>query len=150
MVERTRIVAIGNRDRGDDGLGPLVADRLKEAVNGRAEVLVSDGDPGDLLEAMTGCDRLILIDACAPAGTPGRVSRETDRARLMSMRPSSSHVLGAAEVLGLAEVLDRLPAEVVVYAMEGLDFEPGAPLSDAAEAGVDIAVGMILEEVADA
>lgn len=150
MAERTVIIGVGNRERGDDAAGPEVAERIVGPLPGDVDVVVSGGDPADLLDAMEGHDRVILVDALAPEGHPGRVVRLTDPGAFASVRPASSHVIGPAEVLGLAAALDRLPAEVVVYGVEGAGFEPGGPLTDEVAIGVEVATGMILEELADA
>ncbi|MDX1691390.1 MAG: hydrogenase maturation protease [Acidimicrobiia bacterium] len=150
MGDRTVVIGIGNRDRGDDAVGPAVLDRLAGPLPADVETVCTDGDPGDVLEALAGCRRTIVVDAVSPAGRPGRLVRMTDRTALASVRPSSSHALGPAEVLDLAAQLERLPADVVVYGIEGAAFGPGRPMSPAVEDAVEVAVGMILEEVADA
>lgn len=65
------ILGVGNRWRGDDGIGPCVIDRLQ----GRTTALLFDC--GTAPENYVGLvvaarpDRLLLIDACAFGGFPG-------------------------------------------------------------------------------
>ena len=57
----------------------------------------------------------------------------------------SSHGVGLAETIELARHLDRLPASLLVFAVESVAFEQFAPLSDAVEAAIPHVVTRILE-----
>ena len=43
---------------------------------------------------------------------------------------SSTHAVGIGEAIALARTLDRLPARLIVYAVEGRRFDAGLGLSD--------------------
>ena len=51
---------LGSRYRGDDAVGPLVADRLRAAG---ATVLECDDEPTRLLDAWAGLDLVVIVDA---------------------------------------------------------------------------------------
>ncbi|MGA8805322.1 MAG: hypothetical protein WB866_11580, partial [Solirubrobacterales bacterium] len=60
---------------------------------------------------------------------------------------SSTHALGVADAVELARELDRLPARLAVYGIEGENFEAGEGLTPAVEATVDVLVGELCHEL---
>ncbi|MFX1670745.1 hydrogenase maturation protease [Paraburkholderia sp. A2WS-5] len=143
-----RVIGIGNPDRGDDGIGCLVAHRLASRLPADVSVLTRSGDMMDLGDDMEAVDALICIDAAVPAGSPGRVRRvdlatgQLDR----TMSFASSHALGLAEVIALAEALGTAPRDIVVYAIEGASFDAGAPMTPEVMAAADEVVGQVVAE----
>lgn len=71
------VLAIGNELRGDDGLGPLFANKLSQIAENSSDVIVIDG--GTVPENFTGSLRkekpthVILIDAVEMNGAPGDI-----------------------------------------------------------------------------
>jgi hydrogenase maturation protease len=66
------LVGIGNAYRRDDGIGPAVAMAVSELSPPDVAVVISDGEPAGLLEAWSGAQRAVLVDAVrgpAKAGT---------------------------------------------------------------------------------
>ena len=57
------ILGIGNPDRGDDGIGPLVARRLIGRVPAGIAVMERTGDALALIEDWAGRDMVVLVDA---------------------------------------------------------------------------------------
>ena len=127
------VAAIGNPDRGDDGVGPLVAHKLFGKLPAGAELVVRAGDMMSLIEDWAGVDAVICVDASTQRGAPGRVYR-IDLAE-ESLPPelsfTSSHAFGLAETIELARVLDLAPKQMVIYAIEGACFDTGAPFTPA-------------------
>jgi hydrogenase maturation protease len=131
----TLVVGVGSDDRGDDGVGPLVARLLACALaadppEGLA-VVPWTGDPLGLLEVWDGCDRLILIDAVVSGVAPGATRRFGPDAPFRTDPGGSTHGFGLATTLALAQALGRAPACVEVWGIEGAAFEAGAPLTPA-------------------
>ena len=63
------LVGIGNSYRRDDGIGPAVAMALRELSPADVAIVISDGEPAGLLEAWSGAQRAVLVDAVrGPAG----------------------------------------------------------------------------------
>jgi hydrogenase maturation protease len=56
---------------------------------------------------------------------------------------SSTHAVGVGEAIELARALDRLPARVVVFGLEGARFEAGTTMS----AEVQEAVGPLVDAI---
>jgi hydrogenase maturation protease len=136
------VLAIGNPDRGDDGFGPAVAQRLRRRVHPTVRILERSGDALALIEDWDGIPS-VVIDAMAPISEPGQVHRFdlTDSPLPIGFAPSSSHALGVAETVELARNLGLLPQYLVAYLVEGEQFGMGAPLS--------LAIAETVEDVAD-
>jgi hydrogenase maturation protease len=130
-VARVLVVGVGNPDRGDDGIGPLVVRQLLGRVSPDVAILERSGDALALIDDWEGRDAVILVDAAAPGGTPGSIHRiDLLRDALPpELSLASTHGFGVAEAVGLADALDLLPARVIAYAIEGANFDPGAPIS---------------------
>jgi hydrogenase maturation protease len=148
-MTRTLVIGVGNPSRGDDGLGLEAARRLRAKGLAEATVLESGGDAAGLMAAWQGFERVILLDAASSGGGPGQVRRlDASREPLpASLLHASTHALGVAEAVELARSLGRLPPAVIVYAIEAGCFEPGAPLSHEAKAGVSEVVAQVLDEL---
>ncbi|HTV51995.1 MAG TPA: hydrogenase maturation protease [Steroidobacteraceae bacterium] len=91
------------------------------------EVIECHGDVLALLDRWSGSDTVVLIDAAAAVGTPGSIHRiESVAGELPAgLGLLSTHSVGVGEALALASALGRLPARVIVYAVEAGCLEPG-------------------------
>ena len=141
------VIGIGNPDCGDDAIGPIVARLLAGRVGPEAAVVERSGDMLGLIEDWAGRDGVVMVDAAAPATAPGTIHR-IDLLRDVlpaGLSRSSTHAFGVADAVGLAGALDCLPARLIVYAVEGGRFDPGATPSPAVAA----AAGAVAARVAD-
>ena len=145
----TVVIGVGNPDRGDDAAGLEVARRLRENRPEGVKVLEQLGDAARLMDAWRGSECVVLVDAARAGGPSGRVHRfNARRESLFAMlRHASSHSFGVAEALELSRALGTLPPRVVVYAIEGRSFEPGAGLSPEVEQAVARVAEHVLREV---
>ena len=144
------VVGIGNSDRGDDGVGPRVARRLRGRVPTGVSVLECEGDALALIQDWEGVASVILVDAMSPISEPGRVHRlDLARNRLpVGFAPPSTHIFGLAETVELARGLTRLPQSLIAYLIEAAQFETGAPLSPAVATAIEEAAEQVLAELA--
>ena len=129
--EKILIIGVGNEYRGDDGVGPLIARRLRRRDLPGTRVLHSTGEGTALMELWNGIPMVILIDAIHSGDPPGKI-RCFDagmHAIQRSFFGNSSHHFGVAEALALAEALNRLPQRLMVYGIEGKSFKHGTGLS---------------------
>ncbi|MGP0057911.1 MAG: hydrogenase maturation protease [Beijerinckiaceae bacterium] len=142
------IAGLGNPDRGDDGVGMIVAHKLDGRLPDDVAILTRSDDMVSLIEDWAGFDALVCVDAAAPTGAPGRIHRidlATDELpRDMSF--ASSHAFGLAVAIGLARMLERAPRDIVVYAIEGCCFDAGAALTPAVAAAAADAADRIAAE----
>jgi hydrogenase maturation protease len=137
------VIGIGT-DRGDDSAGLAVAEALalRELPPG-VSVHRCERPVPDLLDALEGAEAAILVDAARTGAPPGSVRRLARGDLARSLR-ASSHALGVADALRLAELLGRAPSRIEVVTVEIADV--GAPaLSAAARAGAGAAAEAALE-----
>jgi hydrogenase maturation protease len=146
---KTIVIAPGNRFRGDDGAGPLVADRLK--VRGR-HVTVADG-PMDALRILSlweDAPLAVVIDAAYSGARPGTVQRiECGAGGLpKDLARCSSHGIGIAEAIDLGRVLGRMPGRLVMYVIEAKSLAFGAALSPEVESVLGDVARRVEDELA--
>ena len=160
---RVGVLAVGNRFAGDDGVGPLVLDAVRDELPTNVVARELDGEPARLLDAWDGLDAVVLVDAAcsgAPVGTVHRVvavaasepppARSADGTRLgvtLPAAPRSTHGAGVAQALGLGRMLGRLPAEVVVIGIEVTRFAPGSGLTRDVAHALPAAIAAVRAEV---
>lgn len=135
----TCVIGVGNELRGDDAVGLVVIQLLKDAP---ATLHVCEGEPIALLDTWEGHEHVVVVDGMRSGAAPGttRVLEARDEALPPELSQSSTHLLGVAEAVELARALDRLPDRLTVYAIEIGDVEPGAGLSaPVAEAAARVA-----------
>ena len=144
-----RIIGCGNVDRGDDAAGVLVAGRLRALG---VETIEQSGESFSLMDSWMGWDNVILVDATAPSGKPGRISvwnAHTDRLP-EDVFPCSTHAFGVREAVELARAMNRLPKILLIYGIEGNQFSLGAPLSPEVERAVESVAQQLHELARDA
>jgi hydrogenase maturation protease len=136
-----RIIGLGNALRGDDAVGLVVAQRVRELLPG-ADILELSGEPAELLDALgDGVEHVVLVDAVTSGALPGTVHRlDASQAALVVEANTTTHGLGLAETIELGRALGRLPARLLLYGIEGQDFALGAPLSPAVARAADALV----------
>jgi hydrogenase maturation protease len=143
------VIGVGNPYRRDDGVGPAVAEEIGRLGLPGTCVVVTDGEPSRLLDAWTGTDVAVVVDAALlrdPA--PGRVHRLPVEGLPGGVAASSSHGLGIPEAVELARALDRLPARLVFYTVEIDEAGYGTGLSAPVAAAVPSVVDAVLAELA--
>jgi hydrogenase maturation protease len=145
------VIGIGNPDRGDDGAGRAVARRLSARNPFAIEVRECAGEAAALMEAWTGFDDVVLVDACRGAGGAGSVHRfepdDIDRfASAEGLSPASTHGFGAAAAIGLARALGTLPSRLAIYAIEAARADAGADLSPDVGRAVEHVVTLLVQE----
>ncbi|OBC00403.1 peptidase M52 [Mycobacterium sp. 852013-50091_SCH5140682] len=130
------VIGIGNAFRCDDGVGLAVAAAVARRHIPGVQVMTDIGDPGSILDAWTGADLAIVVDAAvSQPGTPGRVRRWTP-ADGGGPRVVSSHMLGLAQTYSLGEALGRLPSRLVVFTVDVADVGHGDTLTPVVAAAV--------------
>lgn len=128
------IIGIGNEHRGDDGVGIAVARKMKHALP-QISVIEQSGEGTALLEAWRDAEMVVVIDAVFSGGTPGTVHRfDAHEGALPTKRfRSSSHEFGLPQAVELARILNMLPPHLIIYGVEGKNFEPDTLLSSEVE-----------------
>ncbi|HUU71024.1 MAG TPA: hydrogenase maturation protease [Burkholderiales bacterium] len=163
-VDKVVVIALGNRFRGDDGIGPIIAERLKENAE-RLKNTVADRPGGQvdgctivegkddamaLVSAWENAALAVVIDAAVSGAAPGTIRRLEAGAQPLSkdVARCSSHGLGLAEAVELGKALGRLPARLVIFAVEAGTLEQGGAMSPEVTAAADEVVRIVEAEVA--
>jgi hydrogenase maturation protease len=144
------VIGIGNEYRRDDGLGPAVVARLRD-VDLPPDVTLAecDGEPTRVLELWTGADLAVVVDAVRTGGDHGGHVYEVAVADLAeASTAATSHGVGLGATVDLARALGRLPARLVVLAVDGTDFGFGTGLTPDVAAAVDPIVRRVRDVLA--
>ena len=147
----TLVLGMGNPILSDDGLGLVVAHRLRELpMPSGVEVAVSEVGGLRLLELVRGFTKVIIIDALRSGAAPGAIGRVDANEFRGGHRYGSAHSIHLGTVLELGHELGcPMPDEVVVYTVEALDVETfGETLSAPVAAAAERVVELIGEELA--
>lgn len=146
------VIGLGNRFRSDDAAGLDVARRVAERAPGDVFVLEHEGDPVGILDAWTGADLALVVDAVrgdAPDGTVSRIALDAETS-IEAATSDSSHALGLVDAVLLARTLDRMPQRLVLYGVTGSTFDAGAGPTPAVAAAVTRCADRILDELTEA
>lgn len=151
MTVRAVVACFGNVLRADDGVGPAVAEALREVdlPAGTAVLEIGIGGIHLVQELMGGVDVLIVVDAVDLGRPPGSVVvQEPDILDLTGLSVerrrdelADMHLATPARALMLAHGLGVLPAVTLVVGVQTTDTEePRHGLSPVAARAVAVAV----------
>jgi hydrogenase maturation protease len=95
-----------------------------------------DGDGARLIDAWEGAADVVVIDAVSSGAAPGTIHRLDVAEGPLPRRffHNSTHLFGVAEAVETARALGRLPARLVIYGIDGRNFDFGEGLSPEVEA----------------
>lgn len=145
----TLVIGLGNLFRGDDGVGLVVARRLRELEIPNVTVREESGEGASLIEAWKDAANVILIDAAQSSALPGTVHcLDANRSPVPSrFFYYSTHAFSVAEAVELARALDQLPPRLVLYGIEGRDFAAGEKLSHDVAAAAELLADRLRQEL---
>jgi hydrogenase maturation protease len=133
------IVGYGNRERRDDGVGPILVERLKRFFGPAKGVdfLAVPQLTADLVEVLKNAARILFIDAALDdAAHPRSWCRVVPDARRL---PCMTHHVQPSHLLGLLEMLYRRSVFAWLISVRGSDFDYGEGLSPkAARAAAEV------------
>lgn len=149
MNTEVLLIGVGNDYRSDDAAGLFVARRVQERRWRLITVCESNGEGAALIDAWKEYGTVILADAVCSGSKAGTIHRieahnETLPAKLFQY---STHAFSVAEAVELARVLNRLPARLIVYGIEGKSFASGIGLSLEVDEAVKIVVDCVLKDL---
>jgi len=138
------VIGIGNPSRGDDGLGPLLIERLAGRVPPAVELLTDFQLQVEFVLDLEGRDLVVFADASvdgpapfawhevAPSGRPGVMT----------------HAMAPGDLLAAYELhFGQAAPPAFALAVRGREFELGAGLSAYATAHLEAAHGFLLERL---
>jgi len=145
-----KIIGCGNRHRGDDQAGIVVAERLRGLG---FEADIHTGDALTLIERWRSNDDVILVDAVVTGSPPGTVHVWDSSLSGCALPKAagdaavSSHGFDIAKAIELSRALGKFPGRLQVYGIEGRQFERGAQISAAVLAAIDSVVRRVSTEI---
>jgi hydrogenase maturation protease len=141
------VIGLGNRYRGDDGVGVAAAAELNRLALPAVRVMTDLADPMRLLEAWSGATLAVVIDAAV--GTPPRPGR-VRRCGLSDVATGdglSSHSIDVVRTHTLGQALGRVPDELVLLTVEVADTGHGVGLTPRVARAIPEVVGMAVDEI---
>jgi len=130
------VLAVGNPSRGDDALGPLLAERIESAASPHVEVITAFQLQIENALDLEGRSQVFFVDAGTGTAPPFE---------LHSIEPAdeflhSSHALTPQTVLATyVKVKGEPPPPSMLLCIRGESFELGEPLSAGAAANLEAA-----------
>ena len=142
------VIGVGNPFRSDDAAGLHVVRDLKEAGFNAATLVEHSGEGAALMETWKGAEAVILIDAVSSGAAPGTVHRLEPLADPLpsSMFQHSTHAFSIPQAIELSRALNQLPARLVVFGIEGKDFQAGEHLSPEVARALPEVARQVIEE----
>ena len=133
------LIGWGNELLGDDAAGRRVAQAVEaEAADGVEVVDIHQLTP-ELALRVAETHRVIFVDAC-PTTQDGFIHIEPIYASEGGGQPGVGHTGRPHDLLAMAAELYGAQPEAWLIAVPARSFEPGEPLSESAEAGIQDAV----------
>lgn len=138
------LICFGNELHGDDGFGPAVYHRLAAMALPPPWRLFNGGSRGlDALALFAGCDEVILVDAAAPAGSPGRLGQLSPE-EVSNESALPGHGAGVGYLLRALDALGERPPRLRIVAAEMSALTPFRPeLSAPVVKAVDETVALL-------
>lgn len=146
MTDCDAVVALGNPFREDDGVGPMLLDRLREHDLPDVE-LVDLGDPGfRLVHVLADYSAVVIVDAVDFGAEPGTFDvfdpAETDT----SQAERSSHKTDVFELLDVSNAVEG-ETTVRVFGVQPKSVDFGDELTDEVAAVLPQATQELLDTV---
>ncbi|MBI5217119.1 MAG: hydrogenase maturation protease [Ignavibacteriae bacterium] len=128
---KTLVIGIGNQFRSDDAIGILVAREVASLNIPDVEVIEHSGEGASLLETWMNYPTVIIIDAVVSGAETGttHILDACQQNIPSEFFHYSSHAFGLAEAVELARTLNKLPAQMTIFGVEGINYDFGESLS---------------------
>jgi hydrogenase maturation protease len=149
MMTNHLVIGVGNEFRGDDAAGIIVARRLGERNLPGVTTVEQSGEGADLLATWEGQESVFLVDAAQSGAEPGTIHRfDAHKERLPTDSfHFSSHAFGVVEAIEIARNLGQLPANLIVFGVEGENFKAGSGVSTSVQLALDQVIRLIRHEI---
>ena len=143
----TVILGLGNTSLRDDGVGIYTARLLERRIDDLADVKEAELAGFDLLEALDGYERAIIIDSIQLEGEmPGTVFKLKPQDLKITPRLASFHDIDIVTALSLGERLGlEMPGDVDIYAVQAEDV---LTLEEGCLPSVEKAIPGLVDEIA--
>ena len=148
MLDSTIVLGIGNEFMGDDAVGIHFARQIKALNIANITVLESFGEGIELIGLWEGTNRVFICDAVSSGEEPGTIhilepNKESIPSKFFNY---STHAFSLAEAIEMSRTLGKLPAQIMIYGIEGESFAVGTELT----AKVKIALAQVIIKLKEA
>jgi hydrogenase maturation protease len=126
-----RFIGVGNEYRQDDGVGIFIVRQPGLLHLPGVRIAATQRDGTHLMDLWQGAATVFVFDAVYSTNRAGAIYRldAVKEPLPTDLFPLSTHRLGIAEAVELSRVLNQLPAELIIYGIEGKNFGQGQGLS---------------------
>lgn len=146
------VLGIGNILLEDEGIGVHVVERLQAHYLLPGNVSVLDGGTSgmSLLDDIAACQHLLIVDCARLDGPPGTIHEfRGDAVPAFFQQRISPHQIGLSDLLAAAALLDALPDELSLVAIEPESIELGMRMSATGERACDLALQRVVTRLAE-
>jgi hydrogenase maturation protease len=149
-LQKVLVVGIGNEYRSDDGIGLVIARKIREIHLSSVIVIEESGEGTKLMEAWQGYKRVVLVDAILSGAKSGTIFKIDASKKKVPSRffHYSTHAFSIAEAIELARVMKTLPPRFLIYGIEGANFNAGTNISQVVQESAKHVVEQIVKKLA--
>ena len=117
---KTMVLGLGNPIFCDDAVGLHVVEELQKQIHDKDVTVEGLALAGlDMLETLSGYDRVIIIDAIQTGGKAGEIYRLTPESLKSTIHTGTPHDVNFATALELGERIGiKLPTKIEILAVE--------------------------------
>lgn len=131
------VVAIGNTLRGDDGIAQALIAKLPPELASSLEIIDLGIKTQQINECTEDFAKIVIIDASAPAGSPGKVTivdlvgKDIYSRNQLVSKTSSTHGLSVADEIAIHNLANKNnQKQIYLFAVEICNHEFGQLLSE--------------------
>lgn len=147
LSKKVVVIGIGNIFRSDDGVGPYIIDKLKEAnISKNVELKNLESATIDILNVIEGAFTVIVIDSIECSTKIGKIHELQLDDLPERERSFNLHNIGLKSIFLTAKKLERLPQNLLIYGIEIKDVSYNNQLSSEVKTAADKLVKKLEEE----
>lgn len=147
---RIVVLGVGNTLLSDEGIGVRAIEQLQQDYILPPEVVVIDGGTTgmEMLDDLSKCDHIIIIDAVRSGKAPASIVRLADEQVPVFFKTKlSPHQIGLSDVLATLAFIDEQPGGVTVIGVEPVSLATGMSLSPQVEARLPELMDLVVTEL---
>jgi len=143
---KTIVLGLGNPIFGDDGVGLRVIEELQKQIHDKDITIEGYELAGlDMLEKLSGYDRVIIIDAIQAGGRVGDIYQLTPEDLKSTVHTGTPHDVNFSTALEFGERIGvKLPSKIDILAIE---IAPNVAFSEQLTPEIEKAVPGVVEKV---
>jgi hydrogenase maturation protease len=144
------VIGLGNEFRSDDGCGPLVSRLIDQKQCAGLKIIQPLADGTGMVMEWSGAYAAFVVDSVRSGAEPGKIFRYEPLMGTIPenvFRPTSTHRRSITQIVHLAQALGRLPQRLIVYGIEGTNFDNGTDMTTAVVQAAQDVVERIVSEV---